>query len=245
MDDSRDERRSKGIPAQPERAPGTRAARPRDAATLIIYREHRGAIEVLMGERHHKHKFLPQRYVFPGGRVDPEDARVRTARPVRDDVLALLSRKAAPGRARALVAAAVRETFEEAGLMIGAPDPSPGRAVPENWRHFFATGMAPDLGDITYVARAVTPPWRPIRFNARFLMIDARHIQGDLGGGTGELINLTFVPVPETQKLELALITKRVLELVEDLARNPLPPGARRTVPRFVHNGASHDIVEE
>ena len=128
----------------------------------------------------------------------------------------------------ALVAAAVRETFEEAGLMIGAPDPTPGRTVPEKWRHFFATGMAPDLSDITYVARAVTPPWRPIRFNARFLMIDARHVQGDLGGGTGELINLTFVPVPETQKLELALITTRGLEPGEDPARNPPPPRARR-----------------
>ena len=82
MDDARDERRSKNVPPQPERAPGTRAARPRDAATLIIYREHRGTIEVLMGERHHKHKFLPQRYVFPGGRVDPEDSRVRAARPI-------------------------------------------------------------------------------------------------------------------------------------------------------------------
>jgi 8-oxo-dGTP pyrophosphatase MutT (NUDIX family) len=245
MDDVRDDRRSKAVPAQPMREPGTRAARPRDAATLIIYREHRGAIEVLMGERHHKHKFLPQRYVFPGGRVDPEDSRVRAARPVRDDVMALLTRTATPARARALVAAAVRETFEEAGLMIGAPDPMPGRTVPANWRHFFATGMAPDLGDITYVARAVTPPWRPIRFNARFLMIDARHVQGDLGGGTGELINLTFVPVPETQKLELALITKRVLELVEDLARNPPPPGARNTVARFVHNGTQHDLIEE
>lgn len=241
----RDERRSKAVPEHPTREAGTRAPRPRDAATLIIYREHRGAIEVLMGERHHKHRFLPQRYVFPGGRVDPEDSRVRPARPVRDDVLTLLTRRATPARARALVAAAVRETFEEAGLMIGARDPAPGRTVPENWRNFFATGMAPDLGDITYVARAVTPPWRPIRFNARFLMIDARHVQGDLGGGTGELINLTFVPVAETQKLELALITKRVLELVEDLARNPPPPGARKTVPHFVHNGTYHEIVEE
>ena len=241
MDDSR----PKTVPDQPTRQPGTRAARPRDAATLIIYRLHRGAVEVLMGERHHKHKFLPQRYVFPGGRVDPEDSRVRPARPIRDDVMALLTRRATPARARALMAAAVRETFEEAGLMIGAPDPTPGRPVPENWRHFFATGMAPDFGDISYVARAVTPPWRPIRFNARFLMIDARHVQGDLGGGTGELINLTFVPVPETQKLELALITKRVLELVEDLARNPPPPGARKTVAHFVHNGNHHDIVEE
>ena len=233
------------IPGEPVRPPGTRAARPRDAATLIVYRLNGGTVEVLMGERHHKHRFLPQRYVFPGGGVDPHDSRVRAARPMRDDVAALLTRKATPARARGLVAAAVRETFEEAGLLIGAPDPAPGRPVPENWRAFFATGMAPDFGAISYVARAVTPAWRPIRFNARFFMIDARNMHGDIGGGTGELVNLTFVPVAETQKLELALITKRVLELVEDLARDPPPPGARETVPNFVHNGTYHDIVEE
>ena len=56
------------VPEQPVKAPGTRAVRPKDAATLIIYRQRRGAVEVLMGQRHRKHKFLPERYVFPGGR---------------------------------------------------------------------------------------------------------------------------------------------------------------------------------
>lgn len=232
-------------PDEPVRGPGIRAARPRDAATLIIYRQRGGVVEVLMGERHHKHRFLPQRYVFPGGRVDPHDSRVRVARPMRADIGELLRRTATPARARGLMAAAVRETFEEAGLLIGAPDPAPGRAVPENWRSFFANGIAPDFGDITYVARAVTPPWRPIRFNARFFMIDSRHVQGDLGRGTGELLNLTFVPVADAQKLELALITKRVLELVETLAQHPTAAGSRKTVPNFVHNGTFHDIVEE
>jgi 8-oxo-dGTP pyrophosphatase MutT (NUDIX family) len=157
----------------------------------------------------------------------------------------LLIRKATPARARALMAAAVRETFEEAGLMIGAPDPSPGRRPPTGWEHFFATGMAPDFGQINYVARAVTPPWRAIRFNARFFMIDARHVQGNLSGGDGELLNLTFVPVAKTQELELALITKRVLELVEDLARNPPRPGVHRTVTLFHHNGKFHDMISE
>ena len=226
------------------RAPGTRAPRPRDAATLIVYRIRRGTVEVLLGQRHRRHSFLPERYAFPGGRVDPHDSRVRAAAPMRPDVEALLARKTTPARARGLIAAAVRETFEETGLLVGAPDPEPHRPVPAGWRPFFATGMAPALDRLSYVARAVTPHWRPLRFDARFFMVDSAHLTGTLGG-SGELLNLGYVPVAETRRLELPLITTRVLELVEDLARDPPKPGARKAVPRFVHNGEHHEIYME
>ena len=51
--------------------------RPRDAATLILYRRGSDGVRVLMGQRHSKHVFMPDKFVFPGGRVDPADARVR------------------------------------------------------------------------------------------------------------------------------------------------------------------------
>jgi len=231
-------------PGLPVRKAGTRAVRPRDAATLIIYRLRRGHVEVLMGERHHKHKFQPQRYVFPGGGVDPTDSRVRHAEPPRKDVITMLERTATPARARGLIAAAVRETFEEAGLVIGRPDPEPGRSVPQNWLPFFDTGLAPDFSNLNYVARAVTPPIRPIRFNARFFMIDARHCIGDLQG-SGELLNLTYVPLAETRKLELARITQIILDRVDDLARNPPHADARRRVPFFRHIGGAHRMFME
>ncbi len=232
------------VPPQPVREPGTRAPRPKDAATLIIYRVKKNDVEVLMGQRHHKHKFLPQRYVFPGGRVDPQDSRVRTATPLRSDVQELLTRKATPARARALAAAAIRETYEEAGLIIGKPDKEPQRSVPRNWRTFFDQGVAPSFENLNYVARAVTPSWRPIRFNARFFMIDDRFVDGELGGD-GELLDLIYVPVSDTKSLELPLITTRVLELVENLARNPPPPNKKRTITNFVHNGKFHDMFDE
>lgn len=229
---------------EPVREPGTRAPRPKDAATLIIYRFSGKNVEVLMGQRHRKHKFLPQRYVFPGGRVDALDSRVRPATSLRSDVEELLTRKATPARARALAAAAVRETFEEAGLIIGKPDPSPDRSVPKNWRSFFDQGMAPCFENLNYVARAVTPHWRPIRFNARFFMIDHRHVEGELGGD-GELLDLTYIPVQETKEFELPLITTRVMELVENLAKNPPDSKKRRTVTYFQHNGKFHDMFDE
>ena len=56
-----------------------RAVRPRDAATLILVRNDGATPQVLMGQRHANHKFMPNKFVFPGGRVDPADSRVRPA----------------------------------------------------------------------------------------------------------------------------------------------------------------------
>src|SRR3546814_15717428 len=80
--------------------------RPRDAATLIIVRRGKNGGEVLMGERSSAHVFVPENYVFPGGRVDRSDAFVQPATPLRQDVLELMSRSATPRRARAMAMAA-------------------------------------------------------------------------------------------------------------------------------------------
>ena len=196
-----------------------------------------------MGERHQRHSVHPQRYVFPGGKVDRHDSRVRAAAPVPPAVMDLLTRRATPGRARALIAAVVRETFEETGLIIGTPDPHPHKPVPQHWQPFFATGMAPDFTHIAYVARAVTPAGRPVRFNVRFFMIDAADVQGDMGGN-GELLNLHYVPVTEGQSLDMPNITRRILAHVDEITRD----GAsieRSTVPCFRHGGLAHRRFEE
>ena len=155
----------------------------------------------------------------------------------------LFRSRATPGRARALIAAVVRETFEETGLIIGAPDPQPDRPVPQHWRPFFATGMAPDFTRIAYVARAVTPVGRPVRFNVRFFMIDAEHLQGDMAGN-GELLNLHYVPVPEGQSLDMPNITRRILAHVDEITRSPsmVTPA---TVPCFRFGGTAHRRFEE
>jgi 8-oxo-dGTP pyrophosphatase MutT (NUDIX family) len=231
-------------PPLPRRESGVPAARPKDAATLMIYERVGGKVHVLMGERNSRHKFMPKRYVFPGGRIDPGDSRIRIATPMPEHVDAQLQRKLTAARARAMAVAAVRETFEESGLIIGARDPRPGNHVPGDWKDFFATGMAPALDNLTYIARAVTPPHRPLRFNARFFMVDARHVEGSLAG-SGELLGQRWFPIEEARELELAGITQRVLLLIEELLADPLPKTPDQPVPYFKNMGDYHLRIDE
>jgi 8-oxo-dGTP pyrophosphatase MutT (NUDIX family) len=100
------------------RAKGTKAVRPRDAATLIVLRHDGPKPRVLMGRRHGGHNFMPDKWVFPGGRIDPSDFRPPVASELRPDVAERLATTAPPKRARALALSAIRETFEETGLVL-------------------------------------------------------------------------------------------------------------------------------
>src|ERR1700687_2373681 len=88
--------------------------RPKDAATLILVDRSGPAPKVLLGKRHQKHKFMPGRFVFPGGRVDPIDRVMPVARPLdRHAQLHLMKRvqRATAAKAQAFALAAIRETF--------------------------------------------------------------------------------------------------------------------------------------
>ena len=214
--------------------------RPRDAASLVLHRQNgAGEMLVLMGRRAPRHRFLPELYVFPGGRLDPDDSRATAASPLRPDVAARLARHSSPRKAFGLAMAAVRETFEETGLLIGAPleAEAPG---PESWQHFYRTGQAPALAHIDFIARALSPPPSPIRFNARFFVIDGDHAEGRLGG-SGELLDLDWYPLAEALKLPLADVTEFVLDTALDHIESPPEPDADRPVPVFLYrNEISH-----
>jgi len=202
----------------------------RDAATLVILRRETG--EVVMGERSRGHVFYPGHYVFPGGRVDRGDGYAPAARELRPEVEARLRNSATARRARGLALAAVRETFEEAGLIVGEPGSGAIPAgLPEDWRHFHAAGYVPALDKLTYVHRAVTPPGRPRRFDARFFVIDAEHVQGDLGEGSGELLKLRWVRLAEAQRLRLRPITALVLQEIGSRLRENRLHDMSRPVP--------------
>ena len=209
-----------------------RTLRPRDAATLILVRRDGAEPEILMGHRSARHVFMPNTFVFPGGRVDLEDAHVPVAAPLRPAVAHRLAKNATPSRARALALAAVREAFEETGLLIGRPangiDPS---RVPASWRPFFAHGVAPALDVLDYVFRAITPPGDVRRFHARFFIADARHVQGEVTG-SGELLDLQWIPIDRAMSMpNTPGITGRVLREVRHLLAHTDPmelPAAHR-----------------
>lgn len=199
--------------------------RPKDAATLILTRVRKGEAEVLMGRRAPGHVFMASKWVFPGGRVERSDFNAASANDLRAAELARLVREAPARRARALALAAVRETFEETGLLLAEPAPVASVAGP--WREFRAAGALPDLAALSYVARAITPPGRTRRFDARFFQADARALlHPEPTAGSGELDEIAWLPLADTRSLDLPAITRFVLgEVAERLAHpaRPLP----------------------
>jgi 8-oxo-dGTP pyrophosphatase MutT (NUDIX family) len=161
----------------------------RDAATLILYKEDEAGLRVLMGLRNAGHKFMPNKMVFPGGRVDAEDYMGQVASPLQPAAMARLQRAATPELAAALAYAAARELEEESGLSLGNP---------------------PHLAGLDYLCRAETPEGAPIRFNARFFVGHADLVTGTLGG-SGELEALDWYALEHLLQLEVPMVTGKVL----------------------------------
>jgi 8-oxo-dGTP pyrophosphatase MutT (NUDIX family) len=191
---------------------------PKDAATLMLIDRAGPVPKVLLGRRHHGHKFMPGKFVFPGGRIEPHDAAMSSVSELHPDTeKKLLERVAAPadGFARALALTAVREVAEETGLMLGIQGDVPPTTPGEMWAEFEKAKVHPDLGQIHFIARAITPPRRPKRFDTRFFTADATAIAHTIEGVVGpdsELVELVWVPIAEATQLDMPTITGIVLE---------------------------------
>lgn len=189
---------------------------PVDAATLILIDRKGREPKMLMGRRHANHRFMPDVFVFPGGRSEAGDNCMPEASPLAPGTLAALmlaSPRANPTRMRRLALAAIRETFEETGLVIGQKGSSPG-GLKGPWAEFAATGHLPDLSQLSYIARAITPPRRPKRFDTRFFVADAAAISCEVAGVVtpeSELTELAWLTFADTEKLPLPVITRVML----------------------------------
>ncbi|MEM9408959.1 MAG: NUDIX domain-containing protein, partial [Acidobacteriota bacterium] len=131
---------------------------------------------------------------------------------LREEVSGQLQLGCSAARTRALGVAAIRELSEETGLILGRELASRKNAL----EAFADAGLAPDLGALHLLCRAVTPPQRPKRFNARFFIAEDDDVVGDLGG-TGELVDLRWWTLPEARKLDLPKITQAVLAELQAL----------------------------
>jgi 8-oxo-dGTP pyrophosphatase MutT (NUDIX family) len=222
--------------------------RPRDAATLMLLESRGGVAHVLIGRRHRNHAFMPGKFVFPGGRTDPADARiplVEGLHPADEAKMIAGSRPATAARARAIALSALRETYEEAGLMIGRMQPFASKRP--DWREFVDRGVHPSLDRLRFVARAITPPGRVRRFDTRFLAAWRDDVAVALpdGGPTNELEELMWLPIDEAREADVPAITKTVLgDLKARLAVDPdLNPGGDVPFYRLLHNRMRRDIL--
>lgn len=206
----------------------------RDAATIILKRVVDGVPALLMGQRGAGAAFMPNKFVFPGGALDPDDIGLSQDGPLDPRTAERLAAGTAPDIARALPFTAVRETWEETGIMLARKARSrPGPDVPESWRDFYEKGLEPDVSGLHLVFRAITPPGRPRRFDARFFLLDMAEDRAGgeiLTGGDGELSHLQWLTIPEARKLPLPFITGVVLAELEARFREP---GRDHAVPFF------------
>jgi len=196
---------------------------PRDAATLMLIDRSGAQPKVLLGRRHAGHKFMPGKFVFPGGRIEPLDRAMSAVSELHPDTQKKLNERVAapsPGYARGFALAAVREMAEETGLLLGLKRDEPPATPGEIWAEFAKAKVHPDLGQIHFIARAITPPRRPRRFDTRFLTADASAVADKIEGVVGpesELVELVWVPIEQATHLDMPTITGIVLE--ELLAR--------------------------
>jgi 8-oxo-dGTP pyrophosphatase MutT (NUDIX family) len=204
-----------------------KAMKPRDAATLLLVDRSGDVPTVLMGRRHDRHKFMPGKYVFPGGRVEPYDGRMAFAGELSErDQLRLTHglRRSSAQRIRGFALAAIRETCEETGLLLGRKSENAPRVPHDAWASFAEAGVVPDLSKLQFVARAITPPGRPRRFDARFFVTDASEIAHRIDGiitPDSELDALVWIPITEAKTLDLPNITQVVVgELAKRIEAN-------------------------
>jgi len=223
--------------------------RPKDSATLILIDRSEPVPKVLLGRRHSRHKFVPGKFVFPGGRVETSDRQMRFAAPLHERHAArLLYKLKRPSAAKAagFALAAVRETYEETGLMVGRRSSEPVTAPGGPWQAFAQARVLPDLSRIHFVARAITPTNRPRRFDSRFFAADISTIAHRADGFVGpdaELVELVWLPITEASRLDMPRITTIVLE---DL-RDRIAAGMRHDHPvpfyRMLHRRAVRELM--
>ncbi len=203
------------------REENAKAVRPKEAATLIVVRQAKQP-KILMGKRAATHKFMPNKFVFPGGRLDLIDQRLSVPKnlsaPVMKRLRKDIRKDVSDNKLRGLALAAIRETYEETGLIIGRQSNKQLKTSDKVWQSYFDHGVEPPLDQMDFIARAVTPTYRTRRFDTRFFMVYDDFIHTDpeeMAKASGELLDLHWLTLPAARKLDLPAITRSVIDMVE------------------------------
>ena len=202
--------------------------RPRDAASLLIYRNTGSEIQVLMGKRRPGARFLPDVYVFPGGALDAADAlggavaqseaQVQVQAGVPPDAAAGAGAPSMDGREPAsrqthlhlspwVRAMAARDALHASALLRAALREAQEES---GWRWADASPPSLDASGLRYLGRAITPAQSPRRFHARFFAVPHTRMQQD-PQVDGELLDLRWVDARNPERLPIIDVTEFML----------------------------------
>jgi len=191
-----------------------RAVRPRIASTIVLTHGPKDNPKILMGQRSSKHDFMPSVYVFPGGRVDRADSYADYVGDLSPRSQRILEAAFTPRKARAVVLASVRETYEETSLFLGAKATTNRNINNPSYDAFRHAGLKPDLSGIEVFGRAITPPHRHKRFDAELPVIK----------DSAELLNVGWFTFKQMKTLDMQRATQMMLKVLEQYLASDTPP---------------------
>ncbi len=199
-----------------------RAAKPRIASTIVLYTGDPSHPKILMGQRSSRNDFMPSVFVFPGGRVDRVDSYAPYEGDLSDRTRRVLETVYNPRKARACVLAAIRETYEETGLMMGRQGTWKKNLNSESWDAFRTAEKMPDLSQIEVFGRAITPPHRHKRYDTWFFI---QKYTGDTQviEDSGELSNVGWYSFDQIKDLEQQRATTMMLAVLKNYLKRPKP----------------------
>jgi 8-oxo-dGTP pyrophosphatase MutT (NUDIX family) len=218
MEDESSDRPAAPVPVRP--------AEPRDAATVVVLRDSENGLEVYLVKRSRAVDFMAGAHVFPGGRLDKNDSSASACALLSAGTAALQGRLGEPlsaMHAAGLFIAAIRETFEEAGLLLGRlaagwQMQDARRAVASGAQ--FTTLVERIDGDaLVPWVRWVTPEVSPKRFDARFFLARAPEGQEPQVDGREATEGLWISPAQALERwedggMQLAPATAKSIEML-------------------------------
>jgi 8-oxo-dGTP pyrophosphatase MutT (NUDIX family) len=209
----------------------------RDAACVLVVNSEAGEPKLLMGKRRAEQVFLPNKWVFPGGRVEDDD-RALAASPAQPFVPPDLAHAIRP-----FVLAAIRELYEETGYGLTTQRPLSGATGP--WRAFATAGISPAVENLVPLARAITPPGRVRRFDTWFFLAAASDLSDAPVLPDGELLDLGWFTLSGARLLDLPVITRLVLDDFAALHGSAAQSRGDARIPfyHFVNGAFRRDLI--
>ena len=202
-----------------DRSPAPSGVTPKDAASLLLIDKQSSPYKILMGKRHQNNSFMPDVYVFPGGALEQSDINRTSSCPpdLHKQRFQFLSSRNKTVFQTALLWCALRETFEETGLNLFAnfgfqTHTNNARSKQHNWQNLFE--------NCVFLARAITPPSNKKRFDTRFFIYQLPdHVNKQTKTGD-ELVDLQWVSFQEALSLNLHVMTRVILEDLNDYMKH-------------------------